>query len=64
MVRTTRSKTAPHEPENVQMLTDEDPKVKKRGHGTNTENDPRKKVPFMIITFKHLLAYHDTQYID
>jgi hypothetical protein len=70
----TRSKTALREPENVQMLTDKDPEVKKRGHSTDTEDTPRKKARnqhdvkkvlcSLIIIFKHFLADHDTRYID
>jgi hypothetical protein len=79
MAQKTRSKTALREPENVQMLTDKNPKVKKRGHSTDTEDAPRKKARnqhkvdgvsgkkvlyLLTITFKHSLADHDIQYID
>jgi len=46
MPRKTRSKTALHEPENVQMLTNKDPEVEKHGHSTDTEDPPRKKVQY------------------
>lgn len=52
MAQKTRSQTALREPKNAQMLTDEDPEVKKRlkrGRSTNAEDAPRKKVPYLLI---------------
>ena len=69
MVRKTRSKTTLPEPENVQMLTDEDRVVKKRSRSavdTDTKDGPRKKpknpgkkVLYLLIITSYLLADHD-----
>jgi hypothetical protein len=43
MVRRTRSMTTLNEPEDVQMHTDTESQVEKRGHSTETDDTPRKR---------------------